>query len=683
VIDLKQINIKSNLGLPIGVLCLLAMIVLPLPPYILDFFFTLNIVIALLIMAKAINVDRPLAFTTFPAIILIATLLRLAMNVASTRVILLEGHKGSEAAGSVISAFGDFVIGGQYAVGLIVFLILVLVNFLVITKGTGRVSEVSARFKLDALPGKQMAIDADLNAGSLTPEEATAKREELTSEADFYGAMDGASKFVKGDAIAGIVILFINIVGGLTLGVASHGMTFSAAAETYILLTIGDGIVAQIPGLILSVATGVIITRAGKKQSLGEQIKGEFLTSGKNFYMAGMVLFVLGIIPGMPNVAFLVFAFMIAGMGFYIDTASRKSLVEVNELVVEEVQGTNAEVTWDDIKHVKPLEVHVGFGLAGWIQKDENEIVNRLKGLRRKLSQELGFLVSAISVQDDIDLPGYEYVIKLHGEDLSRFEIQPQKLLAVGESVKKMHGIRVKEPAFGMESMWIKDVDKGMAEVYGAQVFEPERVLTTHLAEVIKKNAYSLFGYDEAKKLLDKAGETSPHLVEEYNSKVKGVETLVKVMKILLKEKVPLRDVKNIIRVIVESYNENMPVIFLAQAVRNALGRSILNSIFKSGDVQLIAMESALQQMLINNVVNNGVESVAIEPNMANSMAEQLEALVPERMSQGLPSVLAVDEHIRYQIENTLGSRIPNLYVIAVQEIPDGVDFEIVMTLET
>ncbi|MFD3303797.1 flagellar biosynthesis protein FlhA [Alteromonas macleodii] len=680
--DFKNLNIRGEVGLPLAVLALLAMIVLPLPPLLLDIFFTLSIVISLLILGKTVSVDRPLAFTSFPVIILIATLLRLAMNVASTRVILLEGHNGSGAAGSVIQSFGDFVIGGQYAVGLIVFMILVTINFIVITKGTGRVSEVSARFKLDALPGKQMAIDADLNSQNITTEEAKARRDELTQEADFYGAMDGASKFVKGDAIAGIVILLINIVGGLALGMTTHGLSFSEASESYILLTIGDGIVAQIPGLILSVATGVIITRAGKQQSLGEQVRSEFLASGSNFYFVAAILFVLGVIPGMPNLAFLFFAALVGGIGFYVDFTNQQALEKTSEMVAEEVTTQSSDPTWDDISHVKPIEVLVGYGLIEWVKKDQNEIVNRLRGLRKKLSQELGFLVSPISLQDDINIDSYDYVVKLHGEDVSRFHLKPTKLLGVGSEVKRLPGLKVKEPAFGYDAVWLSEEEKGMAESMGTDVFAPEIVFTTHLSEVIKTNATSLFGFDEAKMLLDKTAEQSPQLVEEYNRKVKNVEVLVRVMKILLSEKVPLKDVKSILQVMVESYTEEMSVIFLAQKIRNALGRAIVNKAFGKHPVELITLESQLQQMLVNNVLQNGPDAVAIEPNLAHNLVESLTEQVSQRTASGKPSVIAVEQHIRYNFANSVGKRVPGLQVIAVDEIPPNQDFEIITTLE-
>ena len=680
--DFKNLNIRGEVGLPLAVLALLAMIVLPLPPILLDIFFTFSIVISLLILGKTVSVDRPLAFTSFPVIILIATLLRLAMNVASTRVILLEGHNGSGAAGSVIESFGDFVIGGQYAVGLIVFMILVTINFIVITKGTGRVSEVSARFKLDALPGKQMAIDADLNSQNITTEEAKARRDELTQEADFYGAMDGASKFVKGDAIAGIVILMINIIGGLALGMTTHGLSFSEASESYILLTIGDGIVAQIPGLILSVATGVIITRAGKQQSLGEQVRSEFLTSGSNFYFVAAILFVLGVIPGMPNLAFLFFAAIVGGIGFYIDYTNQQALDKTSEIVAEEVTTQSSDPTWDDISHVKPIEVLVGYGLIEWVKKDQNEIVNRLRGLRKKLSQELGFLVSPISLQDDINIESYDYVVKLHGEEVSRFHLKPTKLLGVGSEVKRLPGLKVKEPAFGYDAVWLSEEEKGMAESMGTDVFAPEIVFTTHLSEVIKTNSTSLFGFDEAKMLLDKTAEQSPQLVEEYNRKVKNIEVLVRVMKILLWEKVPLKDVKSILQVMVESYSEELSVIFLAQKIRNALGRAIVNKAFGKHPVELITLESQLQQMLVNNVMQNGPEAVAIEPNLAHKLVEVLTEQVASRTASGKPTVIAVDQHIRYNFANSVGNRVPGLQVIAVDELPPNQDFEIITTLE-
>lgn len=677
----KFSDLKSGVVLPFVVLCLLAMIILPLPPLVLDLFFAVNLAVALLIFAKTVNVDRPLAFTTFPAIILIATLFRLAMNVASTRIILLEGHNGSEAAGSVIESFGAFVIGGQYVVGIIVFSILVVINFIVITKGTGRVSEVSARFKLDSLPGKQMAIDADLNTGTIDADEAAKKREELQLESDFYGAMDGASKFVKGDAVAGIVILLINIFGGIIIGMTAHSMTFGDASQSYILLSVGDGIVAQIPGLILSIATGVIITRAGKRESLGEQVRGEFLINSTNFYATASILGVLGIIPAMPQI-FLLFAMLLAGLGYYIDYSKNQNISQASEVVAEEVQSTTKEVTWDDINHVKPLEVQVGFGLADWIKRDESEIVNRLKGLRKKLSQDLGFLVSPISVQDDLALDGYVYCVKLHGEKVAEFELHPSKLLAIGDSLGGLRGQQVVEPSFGMNAVWVDPQDKGMAEAMDGNVIEPEMVLTTHLSVIIKNNAGSLFGFDEAKKLIDKTSETSPHLVEEFNKKIGGTEKFTKVMKYLLNDELSLRDIKNILRVMIESYEETLPPVLLAQHVRNALGRTIINSIFGSKPVELITLESNLQSMLVANVAQNGINNVAIEPNMANKLVEVLTEVVNGRALEGKPSVMAVDQNIRWQIAETIGKRVSDLHVIAVEEIPSDSIFEIIYTFE-
>ena len=494
--------------------------------------------------------------------------------------------------------------------------------------------------------------------------------------------MDGASKFVKGDAIAGIVILMINIIGGLALGMTTHGLSFSEASESYILLTIGDGIVAQIPGLILSVATGVIITRAGKQQSLGEQVRSEFLTSGSNFYFVAAILFVLGVIPGMPNLAFLFFAAIVGGMGFYIDYTNQQALDKTSEIVAEEVTTQSSDPTWDDISHVKPIEVLVGYGLIEWVKKDQNEIVNRLRGLRKKLSQELGFLVSPISLQDDINIDSYDYVVKLHGEEVSRFHLKPTKLLGVGSEVKRLPGLKVKEPAFGYDAVWLSEEEKGMAESMGTDVFAPEIVFTTHLSEVIKTNSTSLFGFDEAKMLLDKTAEQSPQLVEEYNRKVKNIEVLVRVMKILLWEKVPLKDVKSILQVMVESYSEELSVIFLAQKIRNALGRAIVNKAFGKHPVELITLESQLQQMLVNNVMQNGPEAVAIEPNLAHKLVEVLTEQVASRTASGKPTVIAVDQHIRYNFANSVGNRVPGLQVIAVDELPPNQDFEIITTLE-
>ncbi|MDP2564324.1 flagellar biosynthesis protein FlhA [Pseudoalteromonas marina] len=683
-IDLAKLDLKSYLVLPIAILCVLGMVVLPLPPFLLDFFFTLNLILSLLILAKVINVDRPLDFSTFPAIILIATLLRLAMNVASTRVILLEGHNGPDAAGSVIESFGEFVIGGQFAVGLIVFTILVVINFIVITKGTGRISEVSARFKLDSLPGKQMAIDADLNAGNVTSDEAMKMRQDLQSESDFYGSMDGASKFVKGDAVAGIIILLINIVGGLVLGVTSYGLTMAEASQSYILLTIGDGIVAQIPGLILSVATGIIITRAGKKETLGDQVKGEFLSSGRNFYLAGGILFVLGLIPGMPNLFFLAFGGVVLFSGFYIDKRNTETVLEVSESVIDHVEVAAKEVNWADIEPDKPLLINVGFGLIDLVQKDSNEMVSLLKGLRKKLSLELGFLISPITVKDDISLRGYNYAIHLFGQEVSGFELNTKKLLAVGSKVSSLTGVKLKEPAYGLDAKWIKPEEKGRAEAIGAKVFKPQNVLITHLSEVIKANASSLFGYDEAKKLLEKTSTVYPELVTEFNDKIPSADILVKVMRMLLDEGVPLRDTNNVLRVLVEQYSEGKSIIVLQQEVRNALGRTILNKVFLNKfEPEFVTIESKVQEIFHANVVQNGAEFTAIEPNVAEVLVTSLKDFVARRKLEGKPCVLLVDGSLRWLLHKHIASRVSGLHVMGIQEIPAGVNVDIIETVSS
>lgn len=683
-IDLAKLDLKSYLVLPIAILCVLGMVVLPLPPFLLDFFFTLNLIVSLLILAKVINVDRPLDFSTFPAIILIATLLRLAMNVASTRVILLEGHNGADAAGSVIESFGEFVIGGQFAVGLIVFTILVVINFIVITKGTGRISEVSARFKLDSLPGKQMAIDADLNAGNVTSDQATKMRQDLQSESDFYGSMDGASKFVKGDAVAGIIILLINIVGGLVLGITSHGLTIAEASESYILLTIGDGIVAQIPGLILSVATGIIITRAGKNETLGDQVKGEFLNSGRNFYLAGGILFVLGLIPGMPNVFFIAFGASVLFSGYYIDKRNSQTVLEVTDSVSEHVEVVAKEVNWSDIEPDKPLLINIGFGLIDLVKKDSDEMVNLLKGLRKKLSLELGFLISPITVKDDISLRGYDYSIQLFGQEVSRFELNTKKLLAMGSKVSGLKGLKITEPAYGLDAKWISPNEKGRAEALGAKVFRPQNVLITHLSEVIKANASSLFGYDEAKKLLEKTSSVYPELVSEFNDKVPSADILVKVMRMLLSEGVPLRDTNNVLRVLVEFYAEGKSVIVLQQDVRNALGRTIINKVFSGKfGLEFVTIESKVQQILHTNVINNGAEFAAIEPNLADVLVTSLTDYVSRRKLDGKPAVLLVDGSLRWLLNKHIATRVKDLHVMGIQEIPAGVNVDIIETVSS
>jgi flagellar biosynthesis protein FlhA len=678
--------VKANLGLPIAVLCILAMVILPLPPLVLDFFFTLNIIVAILILAKTVNVNRPLDFSTFPTVILIATVLRLAMNVASTRVILVEGHNGPDVAGSVIQSFGDFVIGGEYTVGFVVFMILVIINFIVITKGTGRVSEVSARFKLDSMPGKQMAIDADLNTGAITTEEATTLRADLQSESDFYASMDGASKFVKGDAVAGIIILIVNIVGGLILGVTSHDLSFADAAETYLLLTIGDGIVAQLPGLILSIGTGVIITRGSKKETLGEQVKGEFLVSGSNFYITSAIMFALGVIPGMPNVAFLLFALGLGLSGFLVDQKKARKFLEVKDSVVDEVMSSSKEISWDDIQQVGALEVHIGQGLISFITKDQSSTIEKLKGVRARLSQTLGFLISPLTVKDDLELKINQYVIKIHGEVVSSFELYPDKLLAIGESVKSLRshiGVKLEEPSFGLPCVWIKPESKGEAQIVGAQVVAPDRVLTNHLAVIIEEYAFSLFGFDEAQIILDKIGKGSPHLITEFNKKVGSVEPLLKVFKYLLQDNIYLKDAKSIINAVVENYQENIQPIVLTQLVRNVLGRAIVNSIFEGDLVEVITLDSSLQGQFVAQVQQTGIDNLAIEPNLAVDIISKLRIIVEERTRNGKVSVLVLNQFIRYPLSQLFREQLPKLHVIAETEIPSGTAFEVIASVET
>ncbi|MBT5052420.1 MAG: flagellar biosynthesis protein FlhA, partial [Gammaproteobacteria bacterium] len=580
-VDLSNMVRAVGLGTPILILLLLAMMVLPLPPLALDLLFTFNIALSLMVLLAAVYALRPLDFAVFPTILLIATLLRLALNLASTRVVLLEGHTGTDAAGQVIKAFGDFVVGGNYAVGLVVFAILVIINFVVVTKGAGRVSEVSARFTLDAMPGKQMAIDADMNAGVLSQEEARVRRADVAREADFYGSMDGASKFVRGDAIAGLLILFINIIGGLVIGMAQHDLSLSVAAENYILLTIGDGLVAQIPSLLLSTATAIVVTRVSDSSEMGDQILSQLLSSSKSLYITAAVIGSLGLVPGMPNFVFLSIAAALVGLGMFL-TQSRTETTERAEAATLEAlpapKPVDEELSWDDVPQTDMISLEVGYRLISLVDKAQGgELLGRIRSVRKKLSQDLGFLLQSVHIRDNLDLDPNHYQIQVMGVPVANGVIYPGKEMAInpGQVFGELNGIAAKDPTFGLDTVWIEPAQREEAQSLGYTVVDAGTVIATHLSQILKDHAHEFLGHDEVQQLLDNLAKSAPRLVESLVPNLLSLGAVLKVMQNLLAEQVPIKDVRSIAEALADGALKSQDPDALTTGVRIALSRTI------------------------------------------------------------------------------------------------------------
>ncbi|MGL4640791.1 MAG: flagellar biosynthesis protein FlhA [Shewanella sp.] len=686
--QVKQIRLSTfkGIGTPLLVLAALAMIVLPIPPFLLDILFSFNIALALIVLLVAIYTDRPLDFAAFPTVLLVATLLRLALNVASTRVVLLEGHNGADAAGKVIEAFGNVVIGGNYAVGLVVFIILIIINFVVVTKGAGRIAEVSARFTLDAMPGKQMAIDADLNAGTLNQEQARLRRAEVTREADFYGAMDGASKFVKGDAVAGIMILVINIVGGFIIGLVQHGLTFSQAVEIYTLLTIGDGLVAQIPGLLLSIAAALMVTRQNESGDMGQMLMSQMFDSHKSLAIAAGVLAVMGIVPGMPHVAFLSFALITAGAAYFVfkrNEAKRvKALEQVKSGPIDKQEREPKELSWDDVHHVDTIGLEVGYRLIPLVDKSQGgELLSRIKGVRKKLSQELGFLVPSVHIRDNLDLSPNAYRISLMGVVVGEADIRHDCELAInpGQVYGKLDGIETRDPAFGLEAVWIAPELREHAQTLGYTVVDAATVVATHISQLLTNNAAKLLGYEEVQQLLDMLAKYSPKLVDGFIPDVMSLGHVVKVMQNLLNEGVSVRDLRTIVQTLLEYGPKSNDTEVLTAAVRIALKRMIVQEI--SGpepEIPVITLAPELEQMLHQSMQATGGDGPNIEPGLAERMQKSLADAAQRQEMVGQPAILLTSGMLRATLSRFVKHTIPNLRVISYQEIPDEKQIRIV-----
>ncbi|MBT3427509.1 MAG: flagellar biosynthesis protein FlhA [Gammaproteobacteria bacterium] len=676
-----------GLGTPLLILMLLAMMVLPLPPLALDILFTFNIALSLVVLLAAIYSMRPLDFSVFPTILLIATLLRLALNLASTRVVLLEGHTGTEAAGKVIQAFGDFVVGGNYAVGLVVFTILVIINFVVVTKGAGRVSEVSARFTLDAMPGKQMAIDADLNAGVLSQDEARQRRADVAREADFYGAMDGASKFVRGDAIAGLLILFINIIGGLVVGMIQHDLSMSVAAENYILLTIGDGLVAQIPSLLLSTATAIIVTRISDSAEMSDEIISQLFSSARPLYITAAIIGSLGLVPGMPNLVFLTLAALMVGIGLFL--SQPEFGVEVaGEGTASEALPAPAEqkldLSWSDVPDLDMIGLEVGYRLISLVDKNQGgELLGRIRSVRKKLSQDLGFLLQSVHIKDNLDLDPNTYQIVMMGVAVADGVVYPDKEMAInpGQVFGAIEGVEAKDPTFGLDTVWIEASQREEAQSLGYTVVDAGTVIATHISQLLKDHAHEFLGHDEVQQLLDTLAKASPKLVESLVPDLLSLGTVLRVMQNLLQEGIPVRDMRTIAEALAETAVTSQDPDTLTGLVRIALSRTIYQQINGlESELEVLSLEPTLEQML-QDAIRGTQQSVGLEPGLAEQMLRQITEGVTRLESEGKPAVLLVTSTLRLWLARLVRTNNKSLHVLAYDEIPAEKRVRVIATI--
>jgi flagellar biosynthesis protein FlhA len=683
----------SGLGVPLLLLVVLAMMTLPVPAILLDLLFTFNIAIALVVLLVGVYAQRPLDFAVFPTILLVATLLRLSLNVASTRVVLLDGHEGGDAAGAVIQAFGEVVVGGNYVVGLVVFLILVIINFVVVTKGAGRISEVSARFTLDAMPGKQMAIDADLNAGMIDQEEAQQRRNDVSAEADFYGAMDGASKFVRGDAVAGILILVVNIVGGLAIGMAQHQLTFGEAVEIYSLLTIGDGLVAQIPSLLLSTAAAIMVTRANSMEDMGSMVIRQMFDDPKALAVTALVLMIMGVIPGMPHFVFISLA-LISGVAAYIINFLRSQAPEIEEReqqakLEEAAEAEPKELGWSDVAPVDMVGLEVGYRLIPLVDKSQSgELLGRIKGVRKKLSQELGFLMPSVHIRDNLELIPNAYRITLLGVTAGEGTVHQDRDLAInpGQVFGPLDGIETRDPAFGLEAVWIEPSQKDHAQTLGYTVVDPGTVIATHLNQIMSNKAAQLIGHEEVQQMLNLLASSCPKLVEELVPNVVNVGSLLNVLQRLLRENIPVRDLRTISEALVASKNKDIES--LLASVRLALAPVIIAQLVDGAkEVPVISLDPALEQIVHKASQQakqlNGADSdeLMLEPGMAEKLHSSLAEVVQKQETNGAPSILIVSPQIRSAMYRFTRGALPTLAVLSYQEVPEDKQITIIASI--
>ena len=679
-------------GLPVAILMLMVMMVIPLPSVLLDIFFTTNILLSLLILMVALHTFRPLDFSSFPTVLLFATILRLGLNVASTRIVLSAGHTGPDAAGKVIESFGEFVIAGNYVVGIFVFAILIIINLVVITKGAGRVSEVSARFTLDAMPGKQMAIDADLNAGLLTSEEAKQRREDISKEADFYGSMDGASKFVKGDAVAGILILLINIIGGLIIGIAQHDLPVSVAAENYIILSVGDGLVAQIPSLLLAIATAIIVTRVSTSQDLSQQI-GSQIGMKQAWLPSAGVLLLLGMIPGMPNLLFL----LASGITFFIWYRIKQKdedNIEDNDNLLENSNSSKSsdksekddnEINLSDIADNSAISMQLGYGLIQMVD-DENEgpLIARITGVRKQISKELGFIIPPVRIRDDLSLEANHYRIRIGQEIVAEDKVFPQLVLAIpGDTAQtKIEGTDVKDPSFGMEATWIERHQQARAENLGYMVVEPEAVIATHLNQILSNQASSLLGQDDVQALLDNLSKTSPQLVSSTVPKLIPLNIITSVLKLLLIERMPISDLKRILEILASQNHKNISPVDIAEAVRPAISGLLIQQIAPlNSPLPIITFSAELEQMIVNIAKQTGENGLILEASLIQKIVTAINTVSEKMQNENRKAVMITAPVIRKDLSHMLRQHIPNLDVLSFTELPDNKKIEVVANI--
>jgi flagellar biosynthesis protein FlhA len=685
----------GNLGIPLLLLVMLGMVMLPIPPFLLDVLFTFSIALSIVVLLVGIYALRPLDFAVFPTILLAATLLRLALNVASTRVVLLHGHEGDASAGQVIQAFGEVVIGGNYVVGIVVFAILMIINFVVVTKGAGRISEVSARFTLDAMPGKQMAIDADLNAGLIDQDMAKLRRSEVSQEADFYGSMDGASKFVRGDAVAGLLILFINLIGGIAIGIFQHDLGFADAGKVYTLLTIGDGLVAQIPSLLLSTSAAIMVTRVSSSEDMGEQVTRQMFASPRALAVAAAIMIAMGLVPGMPHFSFISLGLIAAGGAYWIANKQR----QVKETEVLEVQREQEllpaqraqeikELGWEDVMPVDMVGLEVGYRLIPLVDRNQGgQLLARIKGVRKKLSQDMGFLMPSVHIRDNLDLQPNGYRLTLMGVTVAEAEIHQDRELAInpGQVFGTLNGVATKDPAFGLEAVWIDPTQRDQAQSLGYTVVDASTVVATHLNQVLHKHAHELLGHEEVQQLLQLLAKSSPKLAEELVPGLVSLSTLLKVLQALLQEQVPVRDIRTIAEAIANIAPKSQDPAAMVCAVRVALARAIVQSIVGlEPELPVITLEPRLEQILLNSLQKAGQgteEGILLEPGMAEKLQRSLVEAAQRQEMLGKPAILLVAGPVRAMLSRFARMAVPNMQVLAYQEIPDNKQVTIVATV--
>ena len=664
-----------QLAAPLLIVMILSMMVLPLPPFLLDLFFTFNIALSIMVLLVAMYTMKALDFSVFPTVLLVTTLLRLSLNVASTRVVLLHGHTGPDAAGKVIEAFGYFLVGGNYAVGLVVFVILVVINFVVITKGAGRIAEVTARFTLDAMPGKQMAIDADLNAGLIGEDEARKRRLLVGQEADFFGSMDGASKFVRGDAVAGILILFINIVGGLIVGMLQHDMSFSQAAKNYTLLTIGDGLVAQIPALIISTAAGLVVSRVATEEDIGQQFVGQIFGNPTVMLLTAAILGVLGLIPGMPNLVFLLLASALGSLGWWAQKRKVRPATKEAAPAVEAAPVESQDASWTDVAPVDVLGLEVGYRLIPLVDRTQDgELLKRIRGLRKKFAQEVGFLAAPVHIRDNLELRPNGYRITMKGVEVGVGETYPGMHLAInpGRVAGPLPGTPTTDPAFGLPAIWIDSGLREQAHALGYTVVDAGTVVATHLNHVILSNAAELLGRQETQALLDHIAKDSPKLIEDLVPKMLSLSVVQRVLQNLLEESVTIRDMRTIIETLAEHAPRSQDPLELTTQVRIALGRAIVQQLYPgNSELQVMAIEPGLERLL-GQAVQGGGDASGIEPGLADTLLRETAAAAQRQEEAGLPAVLLVPGQLRWLLSRFLRRAVPQLRVIANAEVPDS-----------